>query len=110
MTEKHIITINDRVSWNCNKLRSRKIWEALYRNCGGKDFSSFDNFLIDLRCFEDQLNRRLDDELIEFYWSYTGDGTHTSEDITSIFGCCDKSYRITYDHGKRSIIIAEIIL
>jgi len=72
-----IHTINIRGDYPCNKLYARKIWEALYRHAGGKDFKSFDNFLIDLRCFEEQLDKQVGEASAVFYWVYWN-GNHTS--------------------------------
>lgn len=81
-TDTLIHTLNIKGDYPCNKLRARKIWEVLYRKAGGKDFNDFDNFLIDLRCFEEQLDRQILEVSTVFYWAYWNGGNHT---MTKVF-------------------------
>jgi hypothetical protein len=111
-----IHTINTRGDYPCNRLRARKIWEVLYRHADGKDFKSFDNFLIDLRCFEEQLDKQAGESAAIFYWAYSnGKWTHTKiftpEDKWNLVDLWDSCWmiQVIWDRSLMNFYRVEVL-
>lgn len=110
--ETPVATLSTRGDYPSNSYRARKIWELLYRNTGAKEFKSFDNFLIDLKCFQEQLDSQSNHNIVEFYWSYSDWGNHTKTAVFTenwkLIDLWEHSYAIRFDRDKQVITINEV--
>lgn len=103
------ITIDIRAHSHDSGYLARKVWEALFRQVNGQDFTDLSDFLIDLKLFQHHIEENLfknEDCSTTFYWAHSaGQLTYFSSSLNT-FEDQENLYKITVD-AKNNLITIE---
>ncbi len=104
------ITIDIRAHSHDSGYLARTVWEALFRQVNGQDFTNLGDFLIDLKLFQNHIEERLCEMeccSTTFYWSHSaGQLTYFATRRDLLDDAHENLHKITVD-AKNNLITIE---